>query len=77
MRTIGALAASDATAWRRVKQAKDMPRQVLTARIGIHHRLLFRVETRSSEVIDCGDTGELARDPQASARFSSLRPVSY
>jgi len=44
MRTIGALAAGDPAAWRGVKQAKDMPRQVLMARIGIHHRLLFRGE---------------------------------
>jgi hypothetical protein len=42
MRTIGALAAGDPAAWRAVKQAKDMPRQVLMARVGIHHRLLFR-----------------------------------
>ncbi len=52
LRTIGALGAGDANAWRRVKQAKDMPRQVLMARIGIHHRLLFRVEARSLEALD-------------------------
>jgi hypothetical protein len=44
MRMIGALAAGDPAAWRAVKQAKDMPRQVLMARIGIHHRLLFRID---------------------------------
>jgi hypothetical protein len=42
MRTIGALAAGEPAAWRAVKQAKDMPRQVLMARVGIHHRLIFR-----------------------------------
>ncbi len=44
MRTIGTLSAGDGFAWRNVKQAKDMARQVLMARIGIHHRLIFRVE---------------------------------
>lgn len=52
MRTIGGLAAGDAIAWRRVKQAKDMPRQVLMARIGIHHRLLFRIDGRALEAVD-------------------------
>jgi len=52
MRTIGGLAAGDAIAWRRVKQAKDMPHQVLMARIGIHHRLLFRIEGRALEALD-------------------------
>ncbi|HEX7843521.1 MAG TPA: hypothetical protein VF469_38875, partial [Kofleriaceae bacterium] len=52
MRTVGALAAGDAPAWRAVKQAKDMPRQVLMARIGIHHRLLFRAEDGALEVLD-------------------------
>jgi hypothetical protein len=33
MRTIGGLAARDAAAWRKVKQAKDMPRQLLLARV--------------------------------------------
>jgi len=52
MRTIGALAAGDAAAWRAVKQAKDMPRQVMIARIGIHHRLLFRIEDGALDVLD-------------------------
>ena len=52
MRTIGALAAGDAAAWRAVKQAKDMPRQALMARIGLHHRLLFRTEDRALDVLD-------------------------
>jgi hypothetical protein len=52
MRTVGVLAAGDASAWRRVKQAKGMPRQVLTARIGIHYRMLFRQHDGELEVID-------------------------
>ena len=52
LRTIGSIGAGDANAWRKVKQAKDMPRQLLMARIGIHYRLLFRVEGRRLEVLD-------------------------
>jgi hypothetical protein len=52
MRTIGALAASDAAAWRKVKQAKDMPRQVIIACVGIHHRLLLRTDEGPLEVLD-------------------------
>jgi hypothetical protein len=52
LRHIGALAAGDAAAWRGVKQAKDMPRQVLMVRIGIHHRLLFRGDAGELEVVD-------------------------
>ena len=52
LRTVGSLSAGDAVAWRRVKQAKDMPRQVLMARVGIHYRMLFRVESRTLEVLD-------------------------
>jgi hypothetical protein len=52
MRTIGALAAGDAAAWRKVKQAKDMPRQVLIARVGIHYRLLLRTDEGPLEVLD-------------------------
>lgn len=52
MRTIGTLAAGDGYAWRGAKQAKDMTRPVLMARVGIHHRLLFRVEDGSLEVLD-------------------------
>jgi hypothetical protein len=52
MRTIGALAAGDAAAWRKVKQAKDMPRQVIIARVGIHHRLLLRTDEGPLEVLD-------------------------
>jgi hypothetical protein len=52
MRTIGTLAAGDGFAWRSVKQAKDMVRPVLMARVGIHHRLLFRVDAGALEVVD-------------------------
>jgi uncharacterized protein YchJ len=52
MRTLGGLAAGDGFAWRGVKQAKDMTRQVLMARVGIHHRLLFRVEDGMLDVLD-------------------------
>jgi hypothetical protein len=52
MRTIGALAAGDPAAWRAVKQARDMSRQVLMARIGIHHRLLFRTDNGALDVLD-------------------------
>jgi hypothetical protein len=49
LRTIGALAAGDANSWRGVKQAKDMPRQVLMARIGIHKTLdVIDLVTRES-----------------------------
>jgi hypothetical protein len=52
VRTVGILAAGDGFAWRSVKQAKDMARQVLMARVGIHHRMLFRVEEGVMNVLD-------------------------
>jgi hypothetical protein len=52
MRTIGTLSAGDGFAWRGVKRAKDMARQVLMARVGIHHRLIFRVEGDELTVLD-------------------------
>ena len=52
MRTIGSLSAGDGFAWMGVKQAKDMVRQVLMARVGIHHRLLFRVDAGILDVLD-------------------------
>jgi ABC-type molybdenum transport system ATPase subunit/photorepair protein PhrA len=58
MRTVGALAAGEPGAWRAVKQAKDMPRQVLMARIGIHHRLLFRLDD-GLDVLDLVTRGSL------------------
>lgn len=59
MRTIGSLAAGDAAVWRRVKQAKDMPRPVLMARIGIHHRLVFGVDGGTLAVGDLVARGSL------------------
>jgi uncharacterized protein YchJ len=52
MRTIGTLSAGDGFAWRNVKQAKDMARQVLMARVGIHHRMLFRCEVGVLDLLD-------------------------
>jgi chaperonin cofactor prefoldin len=52
MRTIGEIAAGDAAAWRAVKQAKDMPTEVLIGRIGIHYRVLFRTDANALDVID-------------------------
>jgi hypothetical protein len=52
MRTIGVLTAGDGFAWKSVKQAKDMVRPLLMARVGIHHRLLFRVEDGVLDVLD-------------------------
>ncbi len=59
MRTIGALAAGDVAAWRRAKLARDMARQVLMARVGIHHRLLFRTEDGGLEIMDLVTREEL------------------
>src|SRR5262245_19260880 len=44
VRTVGELAAGDTSAWHQVKQARDMRRPLLFTRIGLRHRLLFRVE---------------------------------
>ena len=52
MRTIGTLCAGDGFAWLGVKQAKDMAKQVLMARVGIHHRLLFRADAGMLDVLD-------------------------
>lgn len=52
MRTIGAIAAGDFAAWRQVKQAKDMPKAVLMARVGIHHRLIMSSDGTSLDVLD-------------------------
>ncbi len=59
MRTIGALAAGDVAAWRAAKQAKGTPRQVLIARAGIHHRLLFRTDDGALEVLELVTRGSL------------------
>ncbi|MEO8843022.1 MAG: SEC-C metal-binding domain-containing protein [Kofleriaceae bacterium] len=52
MRTIGTLSAGDGFAWKAVKQAKDMVRPLLMARVGIHHRLLFRCDDGILDVMD-------------------------
>jgi hypothetical protein len=52
MRTIGTLAAGDGFSWKGVKRARDMARPVLMARVGIHHRLIFRVEDDDLTVVD-------------------------
>ncbi len=52
MRTLGSLSAGERAAWRNVKQAKDMGFPLLMARVGIHHRLLFRVDEGVLEVVD-------------------------
>jgi hypothetical protein len=52
MRTIGNLCAGDGFAWLGVKQAKDMAKQVLMARVGIHHRLLFRADAGMLDVLE-------------------------
>jgi hypothetical protein len=52
MRTIGTLSAGDGSAWKGIKQAKDMVRPLLMARVGIHHRLLFRCDDGILEVVD-------------------------
>ncbi len=49
---VGRLAAGEAGAWRRIKQAKGTSHQVLMARIGIHHRLLFRADAGRLEALD-------------------------
>jgi SEC-C motif len=52
MRTIGTLSAGDGFAWKGIKQAKDMVRPLLMARVGIHHRLLFRCDDGILDVMD-------------------------
>jgi hypothetical protein len=59
LRTIGALAAGDPASWHRVKQARSMKPPLLMARIGIHYRLLFRVEAPSLEVLELIQRGAL------------------
>ena len=52
MRTIGVLASGDGFMWKSVKQAKDMVRPLYMARVGIHHRLLFRCDDGVLDVMD-------------------------
>jgi len=49
---VGRLAAGESGVWRRIKQAKGTTLQVLMARIGIHHRLLFRADGGRLEMLD-------------------------
>lgn len=46
MRILGGLAAGDTAAWRSIKQAQDLVEPIYMARIGIHYRLLMRVDDR-------------------------------
>jgi hypothetical protein len=52
MRTIGQLTAGDRAAWSRVKQAQDLRPPLLMARVGIHHRLLFRASEGRAELLE-------------------------
>lgn len=52
MRSVGVLAAGDGFAWKMVKQAKDMVRPLYMARVGIHHRMLFRCDAGVLELVD-------------------------
>jgi hypothetical protein len=52
MRTIGQLTAGDTAAWSRVKQAQDLRPPLLMARVGIHHRLLFRASEGRAELLE-------------------------
>jgi hypothetical protein len=52
VRTVGELSAGEAAAWRSVKRPKGMERTLLMSRIGIHHRLLFRITHEELEVVE-------------------------
>lgn len=52
LKTLGGLAAGDGFTWRGTKPAQDMPRPVLMARVGIHYRLLFRIEDGMLQTLD-------------------------
>lgn len=52
MRTLGELAAGDAAAWQGVKQVKGTSTPIYSARIGIHHRLIFRIDEQNLDTID-------------------------
>lgn len=64
MRIVGALASGEPASWRGVKQAKDMPRPVLMARIGIHHRLIFSADSGALEVTHLITRAELEQTLQ-------------
>jgi hypothetical protein len=52
LRTVADLAAADTAAWSAVKRPKAIGEPLLMARIGIHYRLLFRVDDGNLEVVD-------------------------
>ncbi|MBL9018484.1 MAG: SEC-C domain-containing protein [Myxococcales bacterium] len=52
LKLLGGLAAGDGFTWRGTKPAQDMPRPVLMARVGIHYRLLFRIEDGMLHTLD-------------------------
>jgi len=52
LKTLGGLAAGDGFTWRGTKPAQDMPKPVLMARVGIHYRLLFRIEDGMLHTLD-------------------------
>ncbi|HEY0250405.1 MAG TPA: SEC-C metal-binding domain-containing protein, partial [Kofleriaceae bacterium] len=52
MRSIGVLCSGDGFAWKTVKQAKDMVRPLYMARVGIHHRMLFRCDDGWFDAVD-------------------------
>src|SRR5262249_16705838 len=44
VRNAGHLASGDPTAWRGIKQARGMNSPVFMSRLGIHHRMVFRLD---------------------------------
>lgn len=52
IRSVGQLGAGDPGPWRAVKQAKALAPPLLMARIGIHHRLLFRIDEGALTVVE-------------------------
>lgn len=52
LKLLGGLAAGDGFTWRGTKPAQDMPKPVLMARVGIHYRLLFRIEDGMLHTLD-------------------------
>lgn len=52
LRTVADLAAGDEAAWRAAKRAKGIDRALFMVRIGIHHRLLFGVDSDRLEVAE-------------------------
>lgn len=52
MRTVGQLAAGDVHMWESVKQLKSTATPVYSARIGIRHRLVFRIVDETLQLDD-------------------------